>query len=155
MIFCLDNGAPPGWLPPPPSTYLPNELTPFTDGNAACLPSMSSFRAQPPSTYPTNGNEPTGETLGKALQSVRVFFPSVFFLESNDSFVFFLSKDLSNWTFVFVTNNSNACLSTSIGNVSSMDSSTLSKSITSIGKLCLRIIKKKPIVSIFIFSHLD
>ncbi len=65
------------WIPPPPSTYLPNDLAnshgPFTDANGACLPSMASFRSQQGTTYTSNGNEQTvqtGETLGKALQSV-------------------------------------------------------------------------------------
>ena len=45
----------------------------FTDANGACLPSMASFRSQQGTTYTSNGNEQTvqtGETLGKALQSV-------------------------------------------------------------------------------------
>jgi hypothetical protein len=74
------NGTP--WLPPPPpplsaSPYLPNDLAsnhgPFTDANGSCLPSMASFRSQQGTTYTSNGNEQTvqtGETLGKALQSV-------------------------------------------------------------------------------------
>ena len=64
------------------STYLPNELAnnhvPYTDSNGACLPSMASFRSQQATTYPSNGSEPTvptGEALGKALQSVRASFP--------------------------------------------------------------------------------
>ncbi|CAF0854902.1 unnamed protein product [Rotaria sp. Silwood1] len=69
------NGA--SWLPPPPSTYLPNDLAnnhgSFTDSTSACLPSMASFRFQQPTSYTSNGNEQTvqtGETLGKALQSI-------------------------------------------------------------------------------------
>ncbi|CAF3880724.1 unnamed protein product [Rotaria sp. Silwood2] len=69
------NGA--SWLPPPPSTYLPNDLAnnhgPFTDSTSACLPSMASFRFQQATSYTSNGNEQTvqtGETLGKALQSI-------------------------------------------------------------------------------------
>ncbi len=75
------NGTP--WLPPPPppplsaSPYLPNDLAsnhgPFTDSSGVCLPSMASFRSQQQGTYTSNGNEQTvqtGETLGKALQSV-------------------------------------------------------------------------------------
>lgn len=66
------------WLPPPPppmpptSTYLANEHGTFTDPNGVCLPSMASFRSQG-TPYTTNGNEQTvqtGETLGKALQSI-------------------------------------------------------------------------------------
>ncbi|CAF1292638.1 unnamed protein product [Adineta steineri] len=70
------NGTP--WLPPPPtSAYLPNDLAnnhgSFTDSNGSCLPSMASFRSQQGGTYSNNGNEQTvqtGETLGKALQSI-------------------------------------------------------------------------------------
>lgn len=64
------NGAP--WLPPPPpppSIYLANDHGTFTDPNGVCLPSMASFRSQG-TPYTNNGSEQTGETLGKALQSV-------------------------------------------------------------------------------------
>ncbi|CAF0933490.1 unnamed protein product [Adineta ricciae] len=57
----------------PPGTYLPNEHGTFTDANGTCLPSMASFRPQVPTPYTSNGNEQTvqtGETLGKALQSI-------------------------------------------------------------------------------------
>ncbi|UJR23688.1 hypothetical protein I4U23_026670 [Adineta vaga] len=74
------NGGP--WLPPPPttSTYLSNDLSTahgtFTDAAGSCLPSMASFRSQQAvvaAAYTNNGNEQTvqtGETLGKALQSI-------------------------------------------------------------------------------------
>lgn len=75
----LDSQNPMPWLTST-STYLPNELAsnhgPYTDSNAACLPSMASFRSQQATTYSANGNEPTvptGEALGKALQSVKEF----------------------------------------------------------------------------------
>jgi hypothetical protein len=77
-LFLIDSQNGGTWLPPPPpSTYLPNDLAsnhgPFTDATGACLPSMASFRSQQQATYASNGNEQTvqtGETLGKALQSV-------------------------------------------------------------------------------------
>jgi hypothetical protein len=67
------NGA--SWIPgpPPTATYLPNDHGTFTDATGACLPSMASFRSQQGTTYTSNGNEQTvqtGETLGKALQSI-------------------------------------------------------------------------------------
>ncbi len=52
---------------------MPNNHGTFTDANGTCLPSMASFRPQQQTTYTSNGNEQTvqtGETLGKALQSV-------------------------------------------------------------------------------------
>lgn len=78
FLLFLDGQNPMPWLTST-STYLPNELAtnhvPYTDSNAAaCLPSMASFRSQQATTYPNNGSEPTvptGEALGKALQSVR------------------------------------------------------------------------------------
>jgi len=64
------------WLGPT-SNYLPNDLAnnhgTFTDANGTCLPSMASFRPQQQTAYPNSGNEQTvqtGETLGKALQSI-------------------------------------------------------------------------------------
>ena len=65
------NGA--SWVPPP--AYIANEHGTFTDPSGVCLPSMSSFRSQG-TPYTSNGNEQTvqtGETLGKALQSVRYY----------------------------------------------------------------------------------
>jgi hypothetical protein len=70
------NGTP--WIPPPPplpptSTYLANDHGTFTDATGVCLPSMASFRSQQGTTYTSNTNEQTvqtGETLGKALQSI-------------------------------------------------------------------------------------
>jgi len=75
--YYVDGQNPMPWLTST-STYLPNELAtnhvPYPDSNAApCLPSMASFRSQQATTYPNNGSEPTvptGEALGKALQSI-------------------------------------------------------------------------------------
>ncbi|CAF0744725.1 unnamed protein product [Rotaria sordida] len=77
--YYIDGQNSATWLPPPPppSTYLPNDLAnnhgSFTDSNSACLPPMASFRFQQTTPYTSNGNEQTvqtGETLGKALQSI-------------------------------------------------------------------------------------
>lgn len=76
--YVADGQSGASWLPPPAppmppaSTYLASEHGTFTDPNGVCLPSMASFRSQG-TPYTTNGNESTvqtGETLGKALQSV-------------------------------------------------------------------------------------
>ncbi|UJR25200.1 hypothetical protein I4U23_006553 [Adineta vaga] len=70
--YFVDGQNAHGWLGPP-GTYLPNEHGTFTDANGTCLPPMASFRPQPPTSYTSNGNEQTvqtGETLGKALQSI-------------------------------------------------------------------------------------
>ena len=70
------NGAP--WLPPPHppnSSYLPSDLAaahgPFADPASSGLPSMASFRSSQAGIYASNEQTvQTGETLGKALQSV-------------------------------------------------------------------------------------
>ena len=76
LFACSDsqNGMP--WLAPS-SSYLPNDLASahgtYTDPNGTCLPSMATFRSQQQAAYAANSNEQTvqtGETLGKALQSV-------------------------------------------------------------------------------------
>ncbi|CAF3354443.1 unnamed protein product [Rotaria sp. Silwood1] len=68
------NGNP--WLGPTPN-YIPNDLAnnhgTYNDANGTCLPSMASFRPQQSTTYTSNGSDQTvqtGETLGKALQSI-------------------------------------------------------------------------------------
>ncbi|CAF1208397.1 unnamed protein product [Adineta steineri] len=70
--YFVDSQSGNPWLGPP-SNYIPNDHGTFTDANGACLPSMASFRPQQQPTYSSNGNEQTvqtGETLGKALQSI-------------------------------------------------------------------------------------
>ncbi|CAF1172671.1 unnamed protein product [Adineta ricciae] len=70
------NGAP--WLPPthpPNSSYLPSDLAaahgPFVDPATSGLPSMASFRSSQAGIYASNEQTvQTGETLGKALQSI-------------------------------------------------------------------------------------
>jgi hypothetical protein len=72
FLFLLDGQSGNPWLGPP-SNYLPNDHGTFTDANGTCLPSMASFRPQQQPSYTSSGNEQTvqtGETLGKALQSV-------------------------------------------------------------------------------------
>jgi hypothetical protein len=69
--YYVDSQSGNPWLGPP-SNYLPNDHGTFTDANGTCLPSMASFRPQQ-APYTSNGNEQTvqtGETLGKALQSI-------------------------------------------------------------------------------------
>jgi hypothetical protein len=71
---------------------------------------MASFRSQQGTTYTSNGNEQTvqtGETLGKALQSVRN--PNRKMNEENELF----SLDLSKRSSIFF-DTINSCLSTTI-----------------------------------------
>ncbi|CAF1286792.1 unnamed protein product [Rotaria magnacalcarata] len=74
--YYVDSQAGNPWLAPT-QNYIPNDLGnnhgTYNDANGTCLPSMASFRPQQPTTYTSNGNDQTvqtGETLGKALQSI-------------------------------------------------------------------------------------
>ncbi|CAF4131643.1 unnamed protein product [Rotaria socialis] len=74
--YYVDSQTGNPWLAPTPN-YIPNDLGnnhgTYNDASGTCLPSMASFRPQQPTTYTSNGNDQTvqtGETLGKALQSI-------------------------------------------------------------------------------------